>query len=252
MAKLHAASPSVVAAATHAADTDLTGVVRELNSDKSMRESSRCLGMWSIPWPCVWLVTRCIGRDLHREGRCLGVLGIIRRMDSPRSLPLIAALLCACSPALDWRQINPPELGVQALFPCRPSSLTRELALPQGRARMALHACSAAGSTFALAGVTLADVGEVTPTIDWLRDAASRNVGAAEPGPLQAFDVPGMTPNARAGRLVLKGRRPDGSVVIEHLLVFAQGAQVYQASVVGDAPAEAAVSSFFEGLKVVR
>jgi len=170
-------------------------------------------------------------------------------MNSPRSLPLIAALLCACSPALDWRLVAPPGLGVQAVFPCRPASLTREVPLPGGRVQMVLHACSAAGSTFALAALTVSDVADVTAAIDALRDAASHNLGA-EPGRVQSFAVPGMTPNAHAGRGAVAGRRPDGSAVVEHLLLFAHGARVYQASVVGDVPADADVAAFFDGLKV--
>ena len=172
-------------------------------------------------------------------------------MRSPRSLLLIAAALCACSPALDWRQVSPSELGVQALFPCRPSSVTREVSLAPGRWQMVMHACSAAGSTFALASMALADVRDVTPAIDALWDAAAHNL-RAEPTQVQPFEVPGMTPNAHAGRHALKGRRPDGSAVTEHLLVFVRGARVYQASVVGDAPDEAAVSSFFEGIRVTQ
>ena len=138
------------------------------------------------------------------------------------------------------------------MFPCRPASLTREVILPQGRTQVVMHACSAAGSTFALASLTASDVGAVTAMIDSLRDAAARNVAAAESGSVRPFEVPGMTPNAHAGRQALQGRRPDGSAVVEHLLVFARGTRVYQASVLGDAPAEAAVSSFFDGLKVLQ
>jgi hypothetical protein len=172
-------------------------------------------------------------------------------MRLPRSLLLITAALCACSPALDWRQVSPWELGVQALFPCRPSSMTREVSLAPGRWQMVMHACSAAGSTFALASMVLADVRDVTPTIDALCDAAARNV-RAQPAHAQPFEVPGMTPNAHAGRHTFKGRRPDGSAVTEHLLVFVRGMRIYQASVVGDAPDEAAVSSFFGGIKVMQ
>ena len=172
-------------------------------------------------------------------------------MRSPRSLLLIAALMCACSPALDWRQVAPAELGAQALFPCRPASLTRDVPVLQGRSQMVMHACSAAGSTFALSRLALSDVRDVTAAIDFLLESASRNLSAG-PGHAQLFEVPGMTPNPLAGRLVLKGQRPDGSAVTEHLLVFVRGAQVYQASVVGDAPDESAVSTFFNGLKVTR
>jgi len=171
-------------------------------------------------------------------------------MGLPRSLLLIAAL-CACSPSLDWRRVTPPDLGVEILFPCRPSSLTREVALQHGRMPMVMHACSAAGSTFALSSLQLPDVGGVTQAIDSLRDAAVRNL-QARPSNAQSYDVPGMTPNPHAGRFVLNGRRPDDSAVHQHLLLFAHGARVYQASVLGDAPDDAAVSIFFSGVKVLQ
>lgn len=171
-------------------------------------------------------------------------------MGSLRSLLLSAALLCACSPALDWRQMTPAELGVLALFPCRPASLTRQVLVLQQRSPMVMHACSAGGNTFAVSGVAMGDVRDVTPAIGFLRDAATRNISAVG-GAAQPFAVPGMTPNAQAGRFVLRGRRPDGSAVTEHLLLFAHGARIYQASVVGDAPDEAAVATFFGGLKVL-
>jgi hypothetical protein len=172
-------------------------------------------------------------------------------MRSPRSLLLIAALLCACSPAVEWRQMAPAELGVQVLFPCRPAALARDVPIVHGRSQMVMYACSAAGSTFALSKLALSDVRDVTAAIDSLLEAASRNLRTG-PGQTQPFEVPGMTPNPHAGRLTLTGQRPDGSAVTEHLLVFARGARVYQASVVGDAPDQAAVTTFFSGLKVTQ
>src|SRR5262245_50707126 len=121
------------------------------------------------------------------------------RMDSVRSLLLLAALLCACSPVLDWRQMTPPGLGVQAMFPCRPASLTRQVVLLSSRMDMVMHACSAGGSTFALASLVTSDVRDVGTAIDSLREAAARNLDA-EPAPARPFAVPGMTPNAQAGR----------------------------------------------------
>lgn len=171
-------------------------------------------------------------------------------MGSARSLLLSAALLCACSPALDWRQVTPVELGVQALFPCRPASLTRQVLVLQQRSPMVMHACSAAGNTFAVSGLAMREVNDVTPAIQFLRDAATRNLGAGS-AVAQPYAVPGMTPNAQAGRSVLGGHRPDGSAVTEHLLLFAHGARIYQASVVGDTPNEAAVATFFGGLRVM-
>lgn len=159
------------------------------------------------------------------------------------------ALLCACSQALEWRRVQPTELGARALFPCRPASLAREVTVLRTRAQMVMFACAAGGSTYAVAGMTVSDVGDVTATMKFMRDAAARNLDAAEPH-VRAFAVPGMTPNPQAGRSTVVGRRPDGSAVTEHLLLFAYGARVYQASVVSDKPDESAVATFFGGLTV--
>jgi len=145
--------------------------------------------------------------------------------------------------------MRPADLGVQALFPCRPASLTRKVPVLQRRAEMVMHACSVGSITYAVSGVTVADVGDVAAAMEFMRDAASRNLEAGTPS-VRAFDVPGMTPSSQAGRSVLVGRRPDGSSVTEHLLLFAYGARVYQASVVGGRPDETAVASFFGGLRV--
>ena len=114
---------------------------------------------------------------------------------------------------------------------------------------MVVHACSAGGSTFAVGSMVLGDVRDVSAAIDALRDAAARNLGATI-GECRPVDVPNMTPNSRAGRCLLKGHRPDGSAVVEHVLVFARGARVYQASVLGDAADDATATTFFNGLKV--
>src|ERR1041384_5621079 len=102
-------------------------------------------------------------------------LSIMRAMRAACGLPLMAILICGCTPALDWRQVSPPEWGVNAVFPCRPSSLARHVALPAGQVEMRIYACSADGNTYALAGLVLDDVRDVPATLTHLRDAAARN-----------------------------------------------------------------------------
>lgn len=166
-----------------------------------------------------------------------------------RSACLWMGLLCACSPVLDWRQVKPGGLELEAMFPCRPATLSREVPLSGRRVVMVMHACAAGGSTFAVGALTLDDVRDVGPALVSLRDAAARNLGggAASTQPVQ---VPGMTPQEQAVRVTLAGHRPDGSAVVEHIALFARGARVYQAMVVGDQPEADAVSTFFNGLKV--
>jgi hypothetical protein len=115
---------------------------------------------------------------------------------------------------------------------------------------MAMHACAAAGSTYAVGALALEDVREVGPALTALREAAARNVGGTvtQMTPVQ---VPGATPQAQTARVLLTGTRPDGRAVVEHLAVFAHGHRVFQTMVVGDRPDAEAVSTFFDGLKVV-
>jgi hypothetical protein len=166
-----------------------------------------------------------------------------------RSVCLLLSLLCGCTPALDWRRVRPPGLDLEAMFPCRPATLSRAVVIAQRRVEMTMHACAASGSTYAVGAMTLDDVRDVGAALGALRDAAAHNVSAAA-GETQAAQVSGMTPHAQAARITVAGRRPDGTAVVEHLTVFARGPRVYQAMVIGDRPDADAVSTFFAALRV--
>lgn len=157
--------------------------------------------------------------------------------------------LAACSPALDWRQIRPEGLGIEVSFPCRPASLARTVPLGGQPVNMILHACSTDGLTFGLASAELSDVRQVDAALAELIDAAARNILATMDAEGNA-NVPGMTPSARARRVRLAGRMPDGRAVFEHVAVFARGARVYQATLLGNGPPAEVVETFFAGLKV--
>jgi hypothetical protein len=160
----------------------------------------------------------------------------------------LALLLSACSPTLDWRQVRPEGSGVEALFPCKPSSMAREVLLGGAKVRLSLHACRAGDITWAMAWADMADPARVGPALAELRQAAATNVGATESRevPLQ---VPGATPAAGSARLVLKGRMPDGREAYEQVAVFSRGTRVYQATAVGQREAGEALEPFFAGLR---
>lgn len=157
--------------------------------------------------------------------------------------------LAACSPALDWRQIRPDGLGVEVAFPCRPASQTRMVVLVGLPVEMTLYACSIDGQTFGLASAEMPDVRQVDAALAELTGAATRNISATVDAVVNA-DVPGMTPHARARRVRLIGRMPDGRAVIEYVMVFARGARVYQTTLIGSGPTAAVVEAFFGSLKV--
>lgn len=164
---------------------------------------------------------------------------------------LLGLALCACSPALDWRQVQPEGWGLQAAMPCRPDHQQRQLVLAGAPVTLALVVCSAADHTFALASADIADPSRVGPALQALLVAAQANLQAqvlAE-GPAP---VPGMTPQPGALRRLLAGRMPDGRAVREQVQVFAHGLRVFQATVVGPEAGAAPVAPFLDALQLAR
>lgn len=159
-----------------------------------------------------------------------------------------AGLLAACAPALDWRDVRLEGSGVLLLFPCKPDSQTRTLSLAGAPVRLSLHACSAAGSTWALAVADLGDPARVGPALAELRSAAQRNLAAPDGHALE-LKVPGSTPHPGSGRLQFEGRMPDGRAMHEQVAVFVKGTQVYQAVVLGTSLDAEAASTFFDSIR---
>ncbi len=164
----------------------------------------------------------------------------------------LSALVCgaaACSPSLNWRELRPEGTGLIVMFPCKPSVYARQMTLAGSPVTLTLRACSADGSTWALAHAALADPSSVRPALRALVAAAADNIGAP-PGAAQIWAPPGATPNADAARWRLVGRLPDGTRTESQVAVFARGLSVLQATVVGPQIADDAAEMFFAGLRV--
>ncbi len=170
------------------------------------------------------------------------------------SRPIVVAVvavvvLAACAPNLDWREVRPEGVGALALFPCKPSAQTRTVRLAGGNARMTLLACTAGGTTWALAHADLTDAARVGPALGELRVAAAANLGATTAAELP-LQVPGATPNPAARRIEIVGHLPDGKPAREQVAVFSRGTQVFQATVLGERTGAEALESFFGGLRL--
>ena len=162
-----------------------------------------------------------------------------------------SALLVACSPVLDWRQLHPDGWGLGVALPCRPANVARQVALAGAPVELLLLACSADGHTFAIASADLADPARVDPALQALGAAALANV-QGQIDAEQPAAVPGMTPNPGARRWQLTGRLPDGVAVREQVLVFAHRLRVFQATVVGPRADARMAQPFFDSIEVVR
>jgi hypothetical protein len=172
-------------------------------------------------------------------------------MRRPPLMPAITlcAALGACSPAQDWRELQPEDSGAVLMFPCKPTHHARQVPLAAASVLLTLHACTAGDDvTYALA---VADVGEparIGPTLRALRDSTVANVAAGAPAPLP-LDVRGATPNLESGRAAYLGRRSDGQPVQMQLAVFTKGTRVYQATVLGRKLGDEAAETFFAALR---
>lgn len=174
----------------------------------------------------------------------------MRPMHRRRAL-LLGLLVAACSPTEDWREVRPAASGAKALFPCKPVSHARPVLLGGAPVDMTLLACEAGGSTYGLMHGDVVDPARVSTALQALADAAAANLGAPG-GAALPWHVEGMTPHPLAGRWRLSGRLPDGSTVDEHLVLFAKGTRVFQATVVGASPAVASADNFFENLSLAQ
>jgi hypothetical protein len=167
------------------------------------------------------------------------------------SLALGAALLlAACAPALDWRELRPGDGALVVLLPCKPASHARRVKLGADAVRLEMHACTAGGTTWALAFADVEDPARVGPALAAMLSSAQDNLSA---GPLQplALRVEGATPHDASRRVQFDGRLPDGRAVTEQLAVFSKGTRVFQAMAVGERLDAEAVEGFFGSLRFV-
>ncbi|WP_084455353.1 hypothetical protein [Comamonas composti] len=181
---------------------------------------------------------------------------------------LVAGLLTACSPRLNWREVPAAGAPLKFLLPCDPLSAQRQLELAQGLdlgpVRMSMTGCDADYATFALSHFLLPQrerAGEVLAAWQAVVMGQLGQAGPAESG-LQRLQLKGDGPFLPKGalnlpqslRLSFEGVGPQGWKLTAHAVWFAQmetdGVRLYHAVIYGDKPRAAAASTFFEGLQL--
>ncbi len=163
----------------------------------------------------------------------------------------LLALLCACSPALNWRTVRSDVHSLQMLLPCKPDKGSREVPMLGRSLPLDMQGCEAAGATFAVSHVHLANAAEAGPAMAGWKTATLANIRATEVQE-QPFDMPGSLGSPL--RLQARGQRADGRPVSAQALWFARigpaGVDVFHAVVYADTLDTAAADTFFAGLKL--
>jgi hypothetical protein len=168
-----------------------------------------------------------------------------------------AAMLAACSPEHDWREIRAEDARFMVMLPARPATLTRPIDLDGQRFDMTMQGAQAREVAYTVGTVTLPDGSDASRqrALAAMRLAMVRNIGGTERAarPVEVVLVdPGGQPAGRAPGIEIEavGRMRDREAVLIARFV-GTGAQVWQAVVLGPQPDRENAALFLESLKLV-
>lgn len=174
----------------------------------------------------------------------------------PRGRPLallaaavLVALGTGCSPTLDWREVRPAGTAVVAMLPCKPNESARSVQLAGQAVRLSMLACKAEDLTWALAAADVVEPARVAPALQALRESTVSNL-QGQVVQSTPTGVRGATPHGSLARVLVRGRKPDGTPASGRFVVFAHGTQIFQAIVMGAEVPEPAAETFFDSLRV--
>ena len=172
--------------------------------------------------------------------------GAARSLPRPSAAFFLTAIavLAACSPTLNWREVRPEGTRLALLLPCKPDKAQKTVPLGGPATPLSMLGCDAGGATFAVAVAQLGDAAQAAPVLAQWQSLALANMKA---GPAQV--APLKVSGAAAVLVKAQGRRPDGAVVEGQAAYFAQGAQVFQVVLYADRIAPEVAETFFSSLK---
>lgn len=85
-------------------------------------------------------------------------------------------VLSACSPKFDWRDYRSPDAQFTALFPGKPSVLTRDIDLDGKKISLTITASEVDGSTFAIGSATLDSAEQAQAALPAMQAALLKNI----------------------------------------------------------------------------
>lgn len=160
-------------------------------------------------------------------------------------------LLCACTPALNWRDVrleSSDGSALKATLPCKPDSATRKQQLGDVQVELSMTGCMANETTFTLSRIPLANLQDAPKVLTAWQAAGAANV-KAKPASMSAAVVLGAGAWPPAARVVLVGAATQA-----HMLWFAKqtatGVTLYQAALYGNQPSKESITTFFESLQL--
>jgi uncharacterized Zn-binding protein involved in type VI secretion len=96
------------------------------------------------------------------------------------ALLLASVLLGACSPKYNWRDYASPDAPYRVMFPAKPASFTRTIALNGAQVSMTMTAADVDGATFAVGAAEAANEAQAVAALPAMMQALLKNIGAGD------------------------------------------------------------------------
>lgn len=125
----------------------------------------------------------------------------------------LAALLAACSPEQNWRQVTFEGTTLKVQLPCKPDRTTREVPLGGAPVQLAVAGCESGGAMLAVMTAPLPAGADAQAVLAGWQQATLANLQAGSAAQTEAWQRPGMLPLGAAQRIQAQGRRADGQPV---------------------------------------
>jgi hypothetical protein len=152
---------------------------------------------------------------------------------------LALALLTACSPEYDWREVRSSQDGWAALLPGKPASLTRRIRLDGLDVPMSMQGAKVGETTFTIAVAGLPDAAPATreKALAAMRAGMLRNIAApASPATeirVAVVDAAGAKVGEAPGWALRASGSAQGRPMQMHAAFAARGARAWQWVVLG-------------------
>lgn len=175
-------------------------------------------------------------------------------MDRMRTIPMLAlaALLAACSPEQNWRQITFEGTKLQAQLPCKPDRTTREVPLGGASVQLAVAGCESGDAMLAVMTAALAPGMDAQAVLQGWQQATLTNLRVQAPAQTGPWMRAGMLPLGASQRVQALGQRSDGQPVAAHAVwgAFVEGGHIRVVHAVVYAPKAQPqlANALFEGL----
>lgn len=167
-----------------------------------------------------------------------------------------AALLAACSPTFNWREVPIADAGLTALLPCKADRADRAVPLGAESVKVDMAGCDAGGATFAIAHASANGPAQAEAWLAaWRTATRAQLVKPGESSDMQLAETPETLQRATATPAPLRlEARKQGAPTVQ-ILWFAQSQKdgtvaLYQATVLGMPASAEASKTFFEGLRL--